>query len=88
VVGDSVIQGILVALLLSLTIWVGQFWFPYSGKSQIAYKVFIVLAALILLINWASGYTFHRAAAERGAAIVEELKQDNWNSFFVPRHLS
>jgi ABC-type nitrate/sulfonate/bicarbonate transport system permease component len=82
VVGDSVIQGILVALFLSLTIWVGQFWAPYPGKSQIGYKVFIVLAAMILLINRASGYTFERAATERGAALVEELKCDNWNSFF------
>jgi len=79
VVWLATIQGIFIALVLDMSVW-GELWFKYPGLDPIGYAVFILLATMILLINWVSGCNFARTSAIRGIVLIKELEYDSWRS--------
>ncbi len=77
---SSLFQGLLISLYLvmlaAVEVWVGR----YPGEVFVGHKVFLVLAAVVLLLNWFWKETFESAAAEHGKALLSELKGENWQS--------
>jgi hypothetical protein len=50
---------------------------------EIGYKVFLVLAAVVLSINWILGRTFESAAKDQGTEMLKDLSLDTLKSPFV-----
>lgn len=81
IVRPVVIRGLFISLFLDMSVW-AELWVVFPGKTPIGYAVFILLAIMILLLNWASRYDFDHAAADRATVLVKELKYDNGSSFW------
>jgi ABC-type nitrate/sulfonate/bicarbonate transport system permease component len=79
VMRGSAIHGIFVALILELSIWSGFFFNPYPGQSQDGYAFGLVVAIVIILIDWVTKAKFVTVADERGRRLVEEVKCEDLN---------
>lgn len=82
IVRPTIIQGLFIALLLDLFI-LTELWSPWSPEG-VGYPLFILLAVVILLINWVAGETFSSNAGNRGRLLVKGLETESLSSLVGP----
>ncbi|HEY1374553.1 MAG TPA: hypothetical protein VGH50_18925 [Candidatus Binatia bacterium] len=80
---SSVFQGLFISLYLimlaAIELWVGH----YPGEILIGHKVFLVLACVILIVNWLLRQNFEFAADDHRKVLLAELKNENLQSLAV-----
>jgi ABC-type nitrate/sulfonate/bicarbonate transport system permease component len=76
-------HGLLISLYLVLVagveLWIG----PYPGAIFIGHKVYLILAAVVLLLNWLWHRNFESVSADHGNILLAELKNENLQSLAV-----
>lgn len=82
IVRTTMIQGLFISLLLNMTA-AGELWSPWSGGG-VGYTPTVLLAAIVLLINWFSGETFNSNAVNRWRLLLAALETENPISLIGP----